>query len=703
MNHVQKLDLGHAAVTPAGPFQAGAWVSLRYTYTAGHPVDDSGAIKIAFRFASDCGTPQFDDPGAPHYCSIHTTGDCRIQPRWDPKGNTRPWGRCLILKVAGGYLDRGDTITVVFGDTAAGSPGWRLQTFCEDTFEFKTMVDPIATYRFKELPKSPVIRIGPGVPARAVCIAPSQISVGEPVKAHLKLEDGWGNPVTVPRTITCEAFPRTGVHTVTCTDPETGLAARSNPIEVGPPRRYRRFWADWHGQSEETIGTNTIGDYFRFARDFALLDAAAHQGNDFQVTDEFWEVVNRTAAEFYEPGRFVTFPGYEWSGNTPLGGDRNIYFSAEGARLVHSCADLLPGEASANPIAMTATELFRELHKETAARPFAFAHVGGRFADMARHDDAIEIAVEIHSAWGTFEWLALDALARGARVGFCANSDGHKGRPGASYPGASKFGSYGGLTCLLAERLDRESLLDALLHRRFYATTGNRPLLWVSARTANGQPAVMGEILEASETGAPVRLRIVAHGTASLEEIRVRNGAEPVAVHRPFDADSLGRRLKIVWGGAEVRGRDRLSRWQGDLVVHGARLLDVRPVSFWNPHNLPEICGNTVRWRSVTTGGDAGLILTLDDAARAEITLRLNGRTWTLTPGRLGPEPERTDLGGLGKHMTVQRLPDADPPCELRIDVSVRGLRSGDNPLWVRVTQVDGHRAWTSPIVVRLP
>ena len=59
----------------------------------------------------------------------------------------------------------------------------------------------------------------------------------------------------------------------------------------------------------------------------------------------------------------------------------------------------------------------------------------------------IERSVEVHSDWGTFEWLVQDALEQGYRVGIVANSDGHKGRHGASHPGASLFGAYGGLSC----------------------------------------------------------------------------------------------------------------------------------------------------------------------------------------------------------------------------------------------------------------
>jgi hypothetical protein len=91
----------------------------------------------------------------------------------------------------------------------------------------------------------------------------------------------------------------------------------------------------------------------------------------------------------------------------------------------------------------------------------------------------------VHSAWGTFEWIVRDAFEKNYRVGIVANSDGHKGRPGACYPGASFFGSYGGLTCFLAERLDRDAIFECMRRRRHYATTGNRALLDVTVRTAS--------------------------------------------------------------------------------------------------------------------------------------------------------------------------------------------------------------------------
>ena len=43
---------------------------------------------------------------------------------------------------------------------------------------------------------------------------------------------------------------------------------------------------------------------------------------------------------FQEDGRFVTFPGYEWSGNTGLGGDRNVLYRSEG-RPIHRSSHAL--------------------------------------------------------------------------------------------------------------------------------------------------------------------------------------------------------------------------------------------------------------------------------------------------------------------------------------------------------------------------
>ena len=692
-----EINLGKASIQPRRAIVAGQYVTLRYTYTAGHPIDDSGYLKIAFRQMSDCAAPQFDDPAGANFCKVETTGDCRIEPRWDPKGNTRPWSKSLYLQVRFGYLDRGEKIIVTFGDLAGGSPGWRAQTFCEKTFEFRTQVDPFATYQFKQLPQSPEIRIAPGKPVSAVCIAPSMVVTGKPFEYHLKLQDAWGNPVAKPKQLRHAGFSAPGVHRVHAKDAKSKLSARSNPIDVvARPRKLKPFWADFHGQSEETIGSNTIEEYFGFARDYALLDIAGHQGNDFQITDEFWAKVNATTKKFYRRGRFVTFPGFEWSGNTPLGGDRNVYYKAEGGRITRSCRDLLPGGKSRYADSATAAEMFGKLKGSGA---FVFAHVGGRYADLRMHDPKVEVAVEVHSAWGTFEWLAGDAMRLGYRVGFVGNSDGHKGRPGASYPGSATFGSLGGLTCVLAERLDRDSIHAAIKARHFFATTGNRPALDVQLTQAGAAPAIMGDVVDLGCDRPMLHVRAV--GTAPIDRIEVFNGLKLVSTLRPFAKDDLGRRIKIVWSGAEVRGRNRMVTWDGRLIVRGNRIERMTPINFWNPDRpLRKASATTLTWQSVTTGGLAGVVVDLEKPMAGTLLIDSAPKNVRCQVRSIGLAPRAYQAGGLDKQIQIYRLPDRRQPAEFAFELPLRKLSRGDNPIFVRVTQIDGHLAWSSPIYV---
>jgi hypothetical protein len=48
-----------------------------------------------------------------------------------------------------------------------------------------------------------------------------------------------------------------------------------------------------------------------------------------------------------------------------------------------------------------------------------------------------------------------DAFEKGYRAGIVSNSDSHKGRPGASHSGSTKFAAYRGLTCMLAPTFSR--------------------------------------------------------------------------------------------------------------------------------------------------------------------------------------------------------------------------------------------------------
>jgi hypothetical protein len=304
------------------------------------------------------------------------------------------------------------------------------------------------------------------------------------------------------------------------------------------------------------------------------------------------------------------------------------------------------------------------------------------------------------AAWGTFEWLVEDALRRGYRIGICANSDGHKCRPGASYPGASTFGSLGGLTCVLAHKLDRESVFEALKARHFYATTGNRCLVGVRLATDDGRRAIMGDVIHPG-AGTP-RLHVRLVGTAPIESAEVRDGLETIQTFRPYGTDDLGSRVKIVWSGAEVRGRDRMVAWNGGLRLRGNAILSATPINFWNANQpLEKVSSDQLAWKSITTGGATGVILTLDKPHAGSLDIETLQRRVECAVGSIGLEPTVWECGGLRKRIEIYRLPDRQRSCAFSFALPLTRLREGeDDPIYIRMTQEDGHMAWTSPIYV---
>ena len=125
-----------------------------------------------------------------------------------------------------------------------------------------------------------------------------------------------------------------------------------------------------------------------------------HQGNDFQITEEFWTDLNDLTREFDQPGRFIFFPGYEWSGNTALGGDRNVVLKREGHTLHRSSHAMVEDVSDANLDTLDVKALHAVVRLEGDV--LCLPHVGGRYANLLyTHDKALERSVEVHSDWGT--------------------------------------------------------------------------------------------------------------------------------------------------------------------------------------------------------------------------------------------------------------------------------------------------------------
>ena len=358
-------------------------------------------------------------------------------------------------------------------------------------------------------------------------------------------------------------------------DGDNFIAAQSNPLRIVQESELVHFWGDMHGQSEETIGNNSARQYFEFARDKAFIDATGHQGNDLQITNEFWGELDRLSAEFNVDGSFVVLP---WDMNGQAIPDWvEIAMSIFLKRVVNStfisCV-LVEDQSDIDTDCNSAAELFEALTDHKEFDVVSYAHCGGRYADVKlAHDGHFEKIYGNSLSWGTFEWLVQDALEMGYRCGIVSNSDGHKGRPGASYPGASLFGAVGGLTCFLMPELSRKAMLDCIRKRHHYGTTGGhggRMIIDVQASfdkegtlyhddpnlgPAEGavtQSAIMGDIVHFPEGGAKFLADII--GAAPIERIDIFNGLDHIETIRPYRKEELGNRIRVVWEGAEYSG-----------------------------------------------------------------------------------------------------------------------------------------------------
>jgi hypothetical protein len=158
--------------------------------------------------------------------------------------------------------------------------------------------------------------------------------------------------------------------------------------------------------------------------------------------------------------------------------------------------------------------------------------------------------------------------------------------------------------------------------------------------------------------------------------------------------------VRVLWEGAEYRGRGRETIWQGRLAVTGNRISRYQPVNFLNPERRvrEETPGFALAWTSVTTGNRAGLDIWLDHADRGTLRLETNVVSGEVDLASLADDAVAFDGGGLGRQLTVYRLPEADWARSLRLEHEARFAGGADLPVYLRVTQADGHQAWSSPI-----
>jgi hypothetical protein len=495
--------------------------------------------------------PQTERPKARGYTLVESaTAAFEVDQPADPQTGLRPGGKkSLAIRFPTQPLRAGERVRIRYG----AGPGYALpDRYSEDASRFWIGVDGDGDGSFSYLIDSPAIEVRAGPPTRLLAFVGSTASLGETVRATLSLVDAHRNAATAPSAkVALHSIPA-GLRFPARVDLEKGsthfevvaaeagvyrivaaagrLRATSNPLVVRTGET-PIFWGDLHGHSAVSDGTGSPEAYFRYARDTAGLDIVALTDHDhlgplrLDESPERWEWIRRATQSFHQPGRFVALLGFEWT-NWIYGHRHVLYFDRH--------AELL---SAMNPSFETPALLWGALRRARAsALTFAHHSAGGPIATdwSIPPDPHFEPVTEITSIHGSSEApdaavviknpvdgnFVRDALRRGYRLGFVGSGDTHDGHPGVTHIGYAS----GGLAAVAAERLTRQSILEALRARRVYATSGARIVLRAHL---NGRP--MGSSFElGGAEDARARLRVSVVGTEPIARVDLVGFAGPI-------------------------------------------------------------------------------------------------------------------------------------------------------------------------------
>lgn len=724
---------GFGTLLQSEDIPAGSWGTWELTYHVGKlGVDDGARVFLLFNAVADWGKFQMDNPQEENFVSARTSSGVTVSIGKESRhAGPRPFWGGLVLTIREGNLVAGDKIVITLGDRSGGSPGLRAPTISPHLpHEFRFMVDPLNAVRPVRVLDSPNVRIIGAETARLEALWPSEVASGENTWLLVKAKDHWGNPAksyagtiqfdtssftNLPETYRFTAadegyhrfedigVPAAGHYILGLRDENhADLSARTNSMVVKDSSEFQLYCGDLHGQ--HVRGSTNLEQYASYAHGFAGIDFMSWAVNDFHITKRTWKGIQTTSEKFNSPGRFIVFPGYEWSGTTGRGGDHNVIYFKENEALYRSAyveEDLRGYDPSMDRYSVDS--LIASLKTDSV---FLMPHIGGRRANLDFHDPKIMPIIEIYSAHGQFEWFLKDALARGLKVGFAASSDDVFGKLGDSIPGSGLFAVHGGLTCVYAEDLSRKALWQAIQARRVYATSGERMQL----RFKSGNHWLGEEI----HSQKPVTFSVESSGTAGIERVEIFRGTEIVHTHslKPEQAET---RYKLIWRGAASRERGRQTLWHGTIGLSSGSFKNIRPYRLDYPNEeYRQNDAHTITFDTITAGDEDGLVLEfegVDDASlNFESTTRARGQfdddanaarsiSFSIPINKITGEDVIYSAGGVDREVVLRKVGGAYPR-SIKFNWADDEQPDQTTAYWVRVMQEDGATAWSSPIFV---
>ena len=718
--------IGTLSTATTGPFVIQSHQTIEQTYTVGEmSMRPGGSINLTWEFHSDIAPLQTADPAAESYVTVACSNPrARFVPAtWRVGGIhggffsevERP-----AFRLEGCELRKGDRITITYGDRNGGGPGLRLQSYAVDRFVLPVYLDLEGDGESLSLPLLGWPLLGKDAHALRV-VAPSVVKTGEPLTLAICVEDEHYHPAsgTIPgfrvtldgetvATLPAGEQPiltaadlrldKPGVYRFTVESEDGRFQALSNPVWAQAEPAQRIYWGDMHGHSEMADAQGSAEGYLPYARDIARLDYAVHSEHDMWMDDREWKTLAEQVRQHSEAGRFIAFLGYEWTVKASRGGHHNVYFRT-------------PEDRLRVPIQQTPvlSEFYQRLAVENDPRDVLIAAHAHEPGDYRMTEPRMERLVEVMSLHGHHEWLGRAYLEHGHEIGFIAGSDDH-----TAHAGRSSFISGNGLGAVFASELTPDALFDALRNRQTYATTGERMILdW---QLNDGRP---GERIAYADER---RIRGRVHGTAPIEQIDViKNGCLIHSESCDVPPDSPWFELRMFSDSDPgVFDSPRGGRpWKGRLRVAGATVAEVATPSFNSPRQewLRPVTDSELEFQLVTRGDTEAIRLRLTDIEPgAKIEVQLDAaREGTTTPAtfracaELPAESFTLPLRhGAEQHLPVDQYTDRvslhqvnpEAPRDRKFSFTDTDTPRQGDTYYVRVRQLDGGTAWSSPVWV---
>ncbi len=469
--------------------------------------------------------------------------------------------------------------------------------------------------------------------------------------------------------------------------PDTAIAGESNP--ENPPGHL--YWGDLHRHSNiSRCGAGLdIGaeDHYRFAEDLLGLDFWALTDHSEHTSDLNWHYLKKLANAFNRPGTHASLIGFEWTSFKH--GHLNVIYAGDDGPIM----------SSVDPDYDDPAKLWSHLAGHQALtiphHPASWVYP----TNWSFHDNEFLRLVEIFQACtGSYEsdWCHRqyqDALAPGASVTDALRA-GHR----LGFVGSTDHGNGVAYVGVYADRLDRAAVLDALADRRCFAATrrGIVPQMRIGPKTM-GQEFSLADYREEPVTFG-------GEGIAELSVVQLVRDGEVVASSpgpvptRPAHA-VLRLDLQVISHAGATRDLTGLV-----TVGRGAELVatdwyppevtSATPTHLTWATSLPEWYGKRQRPPSTVTFG-----VTLEGDAKADLTIaaggcQVSGRLADFTTAResivdgiaVRARPGTGGLTGLGTQSWTGQAP-------------AEVLRP-NSWYYVRVIQVDGETAWSSPVWV---